>query len=210
MSLTFKQLILDEEKQSRNIVEVTTGKVLASTNKINSKILGKIIEKSQQEITQVVKTTAMRTDMDFLKYVNDLWSTAVKVAAQSFNTALLAGFETDLKGRAEIQSNAEGSMKIEADITKEDTDPLINYPILGHTGLEIATSLANSLKFAIIRISTAPLRGDFDISQVPRNLEIEQELFARKVAQTTGTAYLSGTQAAQELIRGAIANAIKN
>ena len=204
---TFQELIAIEEKESRTLQEVSARAAIAATSAPNAKVLGTAIKKAQQEVTQPSKVDTMRTDLEFMTFIDELHAAALEVAFKSFDTALVKGFTTSLEGRAELQTKAEGTLEVTVDVTKEDTDPLKEYPVLGHTILEISMSLADNLRFSVVSLSSAPLRGDFDLAQLPKNMENEQEKFARQVAQTVNTAYLSGTQAAQELIRGGLAHA---
>lgn len=207
---TFQELIAIEEQESQTLMEISARAAIAATSASNAKVLGTAIKKAQEEVTQPSKVDSMRTDIEFMTYIEELHAAAAEVAYKSFETAIIQGFTTSLEGRAELQTKAEGSLEVTVDVTEEDTDPLKGYPVLGHTILEIATSLADNLRFAVVSLSSAPLRGEFDLAQLPKNLENEQEKFARQVAQTVNTAYLSGTQAAQELIRGGLAHANTN
>lgn len=132
--------------------------------------------------------------------VDELHSVIAKTIHGLLLNAMKRGFETDIKGRAELQNKAAGTMKVDVDLDDSDFAPLREYPVLGHTVLQIALHLADNARFDLTTLSGGPNRGEFDPSQLPKQVDQRLQVLARTVARTLDNAHIAGSKYSQDLM----------
>jgi len=193
--MTLVALSKTEELESRDRAEQAKARAIESTSTANVQLLQSAIEDAQGESMQAQFNTVRGEIGSMLDQVRT--ETFIQVLGE-LQEALIQGYTTDLEGTAAFTPD------LEATVDDSEKQSLKSFPVLGHSMEEIAMQLADSLMFTFQSLATGPLRGEFDISQLPQQLENARLTFGNSVSSSVITAYQAGSQASREALRGLI------
>lgn len=117
------------------------------------------------------------------------------LAALVFLTdAIWIGYRTALTARAEQMQNE--NLTIDVQLTDADREALREFPALGHTPREIATSLIQKLQYDVDGALALPLSGTIDAETIPASIADVSRQHGQRLAGAVGEAYFAGVAAA--------------
>ena len=190
--MTFVELSQTEELESKDRAEQAKARAIDSTSSANIDILQGAIEEAQDQSIRNQFNTVRGTVGTML---DQLRLQSFAQVLDELQQALIQGYTTDLEGTAAFTPD------IEATVDDQEQESLKTWPVLGHSMQEIAEQLADSLLFTFQSLATGPLRGEFDVSQLPQQLDAARLTFADKVSSSVIMAYQAGSQASRETLR---------
>ena len=151
----------------------------------------------------VADLMALRANPKLRKAIEQTIATARDSALQEITGALRQGFEDDAKGRA-LLLEADSALSVVVDLTAAEISAMDDFPILGHTALEMATYLAGLLRHAIAGAIAGPLTGRIDAKGLPGALGEVGRLHGVRLANAVREAYQAGTSAAARALADAL------